>query len=259
MLHSGWLMKQTGWYHREVGWRHILLLLIVFGTLAFILSMPAIVQNPAYHQFSDRREFLGIPNFFDVVSNVPFLLVGVAGVIHCRKSNLMSFPPAWLSFFAGVAVVSFGSGYYHWNPDSDALLWDRLPMTIAFMGLFVALLTEYMAVRLGKVILLPALLLGLTSVLYWHRFDDLRLYFWIQLIPLLTVPVVMVLFRPRYSHQWMLLGALGCYIMAKVAEIYDREIFIFIQQVTGGHSIKHLLAALGCFTLLMMLKKRKEL
>lgn len=251
--------KKSRDYLLGVGWRHILLLLIVFGTLAFILSMPAIYQNPAYHQFSDSRELLGIPNFFDVVSNIPFLLVGVAGVIHCRKSNLMCFPLAWLSFFIGVSIVSLGSAYYHWHPSSAALLWDRLPMTIAFMGLFVALLTEYVAISLGKVLLLPALLLGLLSVLYWHWFDDLRLYFWVQLMPLLTVPVVMVLFRPIYSHQWLLLGALGCYILAKVTETYDREIFIFTLQLLGGHALKHLLAALGCFSVLMMLKKRVAL
>lgn len=251
--------KKSRDYLPEVGWRHILLLCIIFGTFAFILSMQVIVQNPTYHQFADRRELLGIPNLFDVLSNIPFLLVGVAGFIHCRKSDAMVYRPAWIFFFTGVAIVSIGSGYYHWNPTSETLVWDRLPMTIAFMGLFVALLSEYLEKRLGKVLLLPALLLGLASVLYWYKFDDLRLYIWVQLIPLLTVPVVMALFRPRYSHQWMLLLALGSYILAKVTETYDREIFNLTQQFIGGHSIKHLLAAAGCFSVLVMLKKRKAL
>lgn len=253
------IKKPTVWYRMGMVWRQLLLLFIVLGTLAIILLMPVIAQNPGYHQFSDRRELLGVPNFFDVVSNIPFLLVGVAGVIHCRKSDLMVYRPAWITFFTGVAIVSIGSGYYHWNPTSETLVWDRLPMTIAFMGLFVALLSEYVDVRLGKVLLLPALLLGLASVLYWYKFDDLRLYIWVQLIPLLTVPVVMALFRPRYSHQWMLLLALGSYFLAKVTETYDREIFNFTQQLIGGHSIKHLLAAAGCFSVLLMLKKRRAL
>ena len=251
--------KQASLIQPLINWRHILLVMIVFGTLAFSLSQPVIVQNPAYHQFSDSRKLLGIPNFFDVMSNIPFLLVGVAGIFHCRENSTMNLPLAWLLFFAGVAIVSLGSGYYHWKPNSETLLWDRLPMTIAFMGLFVALLTEYVSIRLGKILLLPALMLGLSSVLYWHWFDDLRLYIWIQLIPLLTVPLVMVLFRSIYSHQWMLLAALGCYILAKLTEMYDWQIFVFSQQFLGGHSIKHLLAAAGCFTVLMMLKRRKVL
>jgi len=240
-------------------WRHILLLGIVIGSLAIAISLQPVAQDPGYHYFADSRGLFDIPNFLNVLSNIPFLLVGLAGANFCYRNKMSGYWPAWLIFFSGVAAVSMGSGYYHWKPDNLSLLWDRLPMTLAFMGLFVALLTEYVAIRLGRALLLPVLLLGLSSVLYWYWFDDLRLYFWIQLIPLLTVPVVMVLYRPRYSHQWMLLGGLGCYILAKVTEIYDREIFVVTQQLVGGHPIKHLLAALGCFTVLLMLKKRVAL
>ncbi len=94
-------------------------------------------------------------------------------------------------------------------------------------------------------------------MLYWHWFDDLRFYYWIQLIPLLTVPAVMALFRPRYSHQWLLLLALACYVLAKISEAYDREVFAFSRSLFSGHSLKHLLAASGCFSVLVMLKTRR--
>jgi hypothetical protein len=249
--------KQTTLSSFGIGWRHVLLLFIVIGSLAFMLSMQPFGQNPDYHNFADRRAFFDIPNFFDVMSNIPFLLVGMAGISFCLGNRLVSFRPAWLTFFAGVAVVGLGSGYYHWNPTNETLVWDRLPMTIGFMGLFVALLAEYVNVRLGKFLLVPALLLGFSSVLYWHWFDDLRFYFWIQLIPLLTVPVVMALFRPKYSHQWLLLVALVCYVLSKLTEAYDREVFIFTQSLFSGHSLKHLLAALGCFSVLLMIKTRR--
>jgi hypothetical protein len=99
--------------------------------------------------------------------------------------------------------------------------------------------------------------MGLSSVIYWHWFDDLRFYVWIQFIPLLIVPILMALFRPRYSHQWLLLVALACYMLAKLSEAYDREVFVFTQSLFSGHTLKHLLAALGCFSVLMMLKMRK--
>lgn len=240
-----------------INWRQALLLFIVLGSLAFMLSMQPFGQNPDYHNFADRRAFFGIPNFFDAISNIPFLLVGIAGIRACHGNRLMSYWPAWITFFAGVAIVSAGSAWYHLNPNNETLVWDRLPMTIGFMGLLVALLAEYVSAQLVRYLLVPAILMGLSSVIYWHWFDDLRFYVWIQFIPLLTVPILMALFRPRYSHQWLLLVALACYMLAKLSEAYDREVFVFTQSLFSGHTLKHLLAALGCFSVLMMLKMRK--
>jgi hypothetical protein len=144
------------------------------------------------------------------------------------------------------------------HPNNDTLVWDRLPMAVGFMGMFAALLGEYASVRLGKSLLVPAVLLGFFSVLYWHWFDDLRLYFWIQLIPLLTVPVAMILFRSRFTHRWFLLVALGFYVFAKISETYDREVFALTQNLFSGHTLKHVLAALSCFSVLAMLKLRKS-
>jgi hypothetical protein len=241
----------------RIGWQKVLLLVIAIGSLAIMMSFQPIEQNPDYHDFGDRRAFFGIPNFFDVVTNIPFLLVGMAGINFCQRSRSLSFRIAWLTFFAGVAIISAGSGYYHWNPTSDTLVWDRLPMTVAFMGLFVALLAEYVSAKLSKYLLAPAILAGLFSVFYWHWFDDLRFYVWIQFVPLLTIPFLMVLFRPKYSRQWLLLVALACYLFAKLLEVYDRDVFIFTQSLFSGHSFKHLLAALGCLSILAMLKTRK--
>jgi len=239
-------------------WRRVLLLCIVIGSLAFMLSKEPFGQDPNYHNFADRRAILGIANILDLISNIPFLLVGVAGIIFCLADRKASLRIAWLTFFVGVAIVSVGSAYYHESPNNETLIWDRLPMTIGFMGLFVALLGEYVSVRLGKSLLVPAVLLGFFSVFYWQWFDDLRFYYWIQLIPLLTVPVVMILFRSRYSHQWVLLVALAFYLLAKISEAHDGEVFAFTHNLFSGHTLKHLLAALGCFAVLIMLHSRKS-
>lgn len=183
----------------ELGWRYALLGVMVIGSLACMLSMQPFGQNPNYHHFADRRTLLGIPNFFDVMSNIPFLLVGLMGARFSMAARTMIFRTAWFTFFVGVAIVSVSSAYYHLNPNNETLVWDRLPMTIGFMGLFVALLVEYVSI-LFKWLLIPALLSGFSSVLYWYWYDDLRFYYWIQLIPLLMVPVVMLLFRSKYTH-----------------------------------------------------------
>ena len=227
------------------------------GAFVFLLTRQPFGQDPHYHDFADRRICLGVPDFADVASNVPFLSVGLAGLRLCLQNRVAGAAATWTVFFAAVALVSFGSAWYHWQPNNDTLVWDRLPMTLGFMAMFVAILSESINERLGRFLLAPALLAGLSSVLYWHFYDDLRFYAWVQFMPLLVLPVVMALFRSRYSHQWLLLGALGCYVLAKVFEACDHETFALTHHAVGGHAVKHLLAAAGCFVILEMLRRRR--
>lgn len=240
-------------------WRHVILLILIFGSLLWLLSLPPIAQNTEYHLFADTRKIIGIQNGFNVVSNSPFLAIGILGLRFCMQKDVGAVRLAWTVLFAGVGLVSFGSAYYHLNPNNASLVWDRLLMTIGFMGLFVALLGEYIDNRLAALSLVPALLIGLASVGYWHWTDDLRPYLWVQLVPLLTIPAVITLFQKKYSHQWLLLAALGWYILAKVAEFYDLLIFRMTKGLISGHSLKHLLAAVSCYSILLMLQKRKSI
>jgi len=242
----------------EDRWRYFLLAIVAIGSVALMLASPPIVQPLQYHEFADSRAFFGIPNFWNVVSNIPFLRVGIAGLGFCLGNELRS-RAAWIALFAGVALVSVGSSYYHWDPRDATLVWDRLFITIAFMALFVALLGEHLSARLAHVLLVPMLLVGLGSVLYWRAFGDLRLYLWVQLIALLTIPLVIVLFRAGYTRRSLLLAAFGWHALAKVSEVYDREFFALTGDLFSGHSLKHILAAMACFTILWMLRTRKPL
>jgi hypothetical protein len=240
-------------------WRPGFLLLTVVGSLVFLVTRQPFGQDPHYHGFADGRTMLGIPNFCDVASNVPFLLVGAAGLRLCRLGRIEGAVAAWGAFFAGVALVGVGSAWYHWRPNNETLVWDRLPMAIGFMALTVALVSEALNEGLSRLLLAPALVTGLASVVYWHLFDDLRFYAWVQVLPLLTVPVVLALFRRRYSHRSLLGLAVSCYVLAKVSEAYDPEIFGLTQGTVGGHALKHFLAAGGCLAVLEMLRRRSPL
>ncbi len=242
----------------KVQGRHFLMVLLVVGSLAFLMLQKPFGQTAEYHNFADKRAFFNISNFLDVASNFAFLIVGIAGLRICLRNRLGNLRTAWIVLFAGVTLVSVGSAYYHLNPNNQTLVWDRLPTTIGFMGLFIALLGEHISERLS-VFLVPAIILGLFSVVYWHWSDDLRFYYWVQLISLLTIPFVMVLYRTGYSHQWLLLLALGWYALAKVSEVAEGEIFRLSQGIISGHTIKHLLSALGCLSILLMLQRRKLL
>ncbi len=238
-------------------WRYALIGAIVFGSLGVMLLQSPIGQDQNYHAFADGRPLLGVPNFGDVASNLAFLIVGLAGLWLCLKKDLGPLRNAWFVMFAGIALVGIASSYYHWMPNDQTLVWDRMSLTVGFMGLFIALLGEYIGERL-RILLIPAVILGVSSVLYWHRFDDLRLYIWVQMVPLLIVPFIMLLFRPRYSHQWLILCGAVLYGLAKLAELGDKAVFAATSENVSGHTLKHLLAGAGCLAILAALKWRRS-
>ncbi len=223
---------------------------------AAVLFIDPIAQPLSYHQLADRRTFLKIPNVLDVTSNLPFLVIGLMGMYHCFRLPEQHPLYSWRLFFAGVSCVAFGSAYYHWSPSNSTLVWDRLPMAVAFMALFVALLSERIDDRIERYCLLPAVVVGIVSVVYWGCTDDLRLYGLVQFGPLLMLPVVLLLFETRFTQQRFLLYALVWYAAAKLCEAFDREIFIVTGRIVSGHTLKHLFAAAGVWCIYRMLVKR---
>ncbi len=66
-------------------------LLIAVSAIAIVITLfvPRIAQDPAYHQFVDTRTLLGVPNFWNVISNVGYLVVGVYAL---RRGHRLSSP-----------------------------------------------------------------------------------------------------------------------------------------------------------------------
>jgi hypothetical protein len=233
------------------------------------VALPSLPQPPEYHQFADQRTLLGIPNFFNVFSNVAFLLVGGAGVVLLLRNRLphasqplldRSVRWTYLVLFAAVALTCVGSAYYHLAPDNSRLTWDRLPMSVAFMALLAAMISERIHPRAGMTLLGPLILVGIASVLYWHWGEaagtgNLRPYVAVQSFAIAAVLLILFLFPPRYSRGMDILVAVALYALAKGAEFYDGEIFS-AGRLVGGHALKHLFAALAVFWILRMIWKR---
>lgn len=240
-------------------WRTAALLVALFGPLAVLPLLPAIPQDAQYHALADTRTLFGVPNFLNVASNLAFLAVGVIGLAACLRGRAEGARASWTIFFAGTTLVAFGSGYYHWAPSNAALLWDRLPMTIAFMALFAALVSEHLGERLQPAVLPAAVAAGLFSVVWWGYTDDLRLYAWVQFAPLLAIILLLAAFPARYSRRAYLAYGLLFYVLAKVAESADVSIATITSGAVSGHTVKHLLAALAPLSIYLMLRARKPL
>jgi len=244
---------------------HIAIALIVLLGVAGVLMLEPIAQDPEYHIFVDQRTVFSIPNFLNVISSLLFLVVGVLGLYSIMRSHRIRLIPdmraAYILFFLGVSLVAFGSGYYHLWPGNASLVWDRIPMAIAFMSLFSIIIAEFVSSRWGRLFLWPLVLFGVFSVIYWHSTEsvgegDLRFYILVQFLPMLVIPVILLFFKSRFtraSGYWYLLGA---YVVGKVFEYFDgftQDMLIFL----SGHSMKHLVVAIGVALLLKAYNNRR--
>jgi hypothetical protein len=230
------------------------------------LWVPPFAQDPAYHAFADRRGFLGVPNFADVVSNAAFLIVSALGLAFTasRRGRVLfaDLPERlpYLAFFAGLALTAVGSAAYHWAPTNGALVWDRLALTAPLMALTAAFVADRIHGRIGAFVALPLLLaLGSAGVLHWHFTEiagqgDLRAYVLVQVLPLLAIPLICVLFPGRRTHGGYVLAMFLWYAAARLCEVFDREIYGALGGLVSGHSLKHLLAAGATAMVLAMLR-----
>jgi len=230
-------------------WRGSLIGLVCAVAVLITFSFPAIPQDPAYHDFADDRMLLGIPNFWNVVSNAAFLAVGVFGLLKFSRGAIPGAGMPYLMFCLGIVLVAAGSAYYHLDPTPQSLVWDRLPMTLAFMSIFSMVVSDRVSEKLGARLLWPSVLAGIASVTYWYWSEvqgrgDLRPYVIVQFLPMLIIPMLLVLYSGKRMLTAFIWATLFTYALAKAAEHFDPEIFAWLG-FWSGHTIKHLLSALA--------------
>ena len=245
----------------------ILLLLLSSVIMAlFIMFVPPVSQDPAYHNFADQRYISGIPHFCNVVTNIPFLVLGITGFIKIQKQELTGILPyflrAYLAFFMGLVLTGLGSGYYHLDPSNSTLVGDRMAITVTFMSFFVLIFGESISTKTASRLLVPLLFFGLASVVYWNITEklgtgDLRFYALVQFLPMLLIPLMLLFYGSCLSGRRWILAIILVYGAAKIAEIYDHQIYELIG--FSGHSLKHLIAAFGAFLFLKGLEVRKPI
>lgn len=264
MSHNAWPVSSRN--------RVLLLVLVSALALAGSLVVPRLAQEQWYHQFADDRTFLGIKNTWNVVSNLPFLAIGLWGLAFMassrgRQIGTWYVHPAerwpYFVFFLGLALTGVGSAYYHWTPNNDTLLWDRLPLAVAFMALFAAVIGERINLRAGIWLLGPLVLAGAGSVIYWQWSEtqghgDLRPYFFVQFFPLIALPLIFLLFPAKYTRTQDLIAALGLYVLAKALEALDTQIYS-AGAIVSGHTLKHLVAGGSCYMVLHMIRWRRPI
>jgi len=249
-----------------------------FGVWLF-LGLAAIVAAAAllaprtdlpvsYHHFADTRTWLGVPNFGDVASNLLFLVAGAWGLFFLAsdlsQTRFVDRREKWpyVFVFIGLIWTAFGSSYYHLAPDNQRLVWDRLPMIFVFMPFVAALIAERVNVRIGLWALPILTAIGVASVLQWHEsvlhgVADIRFYAAVQAFAGLAVLAALFL-PPRYTRNSDLAWIAAFYVVAKIFELADRQIYSW-GYLVSGHTLKHLAAGAAGLWILRMLQKRRAL
>ena len=244
----------------ELGQKRTALAVLTLGSFVAVCFVKPFPQPAGYHAFADQRTLLGIPHFMDVASNLPFLVAGLAALYRFRfKKGIYDAAPEarapWLVLIVSVFFTGFGSGYYHWAPSDATLFWDRFPMAFGFSALLGIMVMERVDRTLGRRLWIPLVAAGVGSLLYWKWANDLRFYFLLQAWAVLLIPVILLLFpAPCRGTVWLWVG-IGLYALSKVFELADAPIY----HTTGfisGHSLKHLSAAAGCWSLFVHLFRR---
>lgn len=233
---------------------------------AVLAAAPPLPEPAGYSVFADERAAFGIANFWNVVSNAPFLLVGAWGLHVLARAGPEAFAErqekwAYTVCFLAVALIALGSGYFHLAPlDPGRLMWDRLPIGIGFMAMLSTVIAERVSLRAGVRSLVPLVVAGVASVLYW-RWSALRgaenivPYAVVQYGGLLAIVTIAARYPSRYTRGADVLVAVAIYAAAKVTEVLDGSIYS-LGGLLSGHTVKHLLAALAIGWLVRMLQLR---
>ncbi|XP_018446743.1 uncharacterized protein LOC108818307 isoform X2 [Raphanus sativus] len=191
-----------------------------------------------HHVFADKRNFMGVPNTLNVMTNFPFLIIGVLGFVLCVGGSFFNISLkgeiwGWTLFYASVSSLAFGSAYYHLKPDDNTIVWDTLP----FFGRESGGESRIELPRLASV----------------HFISQRCLR---QLIPCLAIPIMTVLLPPKYTHSRFWLLATAAHSVSKIEGLADSKIYNANGYIISGHSLGHLCSALSMLLLSVMLLYR---
>jgi hypothetical protein len=151
-----------------------------------------------------------------------------------------------------VWLTCFGSAWYHLAPGDARLVWDRVPMTMAFMSIVAIVVGWKLGDEWSDTLVVPLALFGAATVFWWRFTANLTPYLLVQFGSMMVL-LGGVLFDRALRGLW---PALALYVIAKLAESCDRAIYAVFP--LSGHTLKHLLASVAAFLILRWWRAKAE-
>lgn len=227
----------------------------LFGLcLALIATFgPAVQQPDLYHAFADQRALLGIPHALDVLSNLPFLLLGLFGMSRLRQIADARWKSLYLLLCLGLLFTFLGSSAYHLAPANAGLIYDRLGMLVLFAAILGLATADRLGFAAAGMTLIGVAVGGSAALWTWRTSDNLLPWVVLQAGGMLLL-VMLACCRPlRGAHGFRLGLCVAWYALAKLCELNDGGLFQLSGEWLSGHSIKHLLSGLAVLPLLLPL------
>ena len=187
----------------------------------------------SYHNFSDKSSLLGIPNTKNVLSNIAIALPALY-LLYTKKYNRLTLV---------LVLLAIASSYYHLNPNKSTIVPDMI--LVITLNTFV--LSYFVDSKMGNLVIL----LGVLSVLYWHKTSDTRLYSLLQLGIFLYC--IYRVYPTKASNLILPLIIVG--ILTRVSESYDKLIYDKTNKILSGHSLKHIFAGIKIMIIIKILEK----
>lgn len=238
--------------------------------LAVVLACfgPAVAQYANYHAFADQRTLWGLPFAMDVLSNLPFALMGAWGLLKlrsvhapmARRTGFVAMVPCDAQrplaqlFFGGLLLTALCSSYYHQQPDDLGLGIDRMGMLAAFAGLMGLAAADRISARAGQWTAAAVLALGPVAVGVWALTDNLLPWSVLQGGGMLLI-VCLVLRKPLIGAWGLpLLAVIAWYVFAKLLELGDHHILAWTDGLVSGHTLKHMAAAMAAWPVISVMQ-----
>jgi hypothetical protein len=209
------------------------------------------------HPFADARSWWGIPNTVDVLSNLPMSAVGLWGcwrVAHLLPRHSLCKMPALLAF-AGLVLSGVGSWIYHWHPVPETLVLDRMGMAVTFAGVLGWVVAERLQAVWSYRFALCVMVLGWVSAAWPVWQGKLMPWVVLQFGGLLLIAGHAALSAGpsqqalRFKTAWW--GVVAWYVLAKLFELFDAQVWVWTHELVAGHALKHLVAACALWPLLV--------
>ncbi|MDJ0523699.1 MAG: hypothetical protein QNJ90_16655 [Planctomycetota bacterium] len=218
--------------------------------------------NPDPYEFACDGPLLGIPHFWNVVTNLAFLVVGWWGLRYLRRRGLALSPAFrnWTGVWVSSVVLCFTSGAYHWFLTPWGLAVDR----VAICGIIAFVTAHLIHVVLGRGpslrISLGLLLLCEATVVVWVLGGSPWWYGALQAIAGFGALALVIAAHARgrlsFSPKPVYLFC-GWYAVAKLLELFDVPICEALGFM-GGHPWKHVASAIGLWCLGRMMVAEAE-
>ena len=229
---------------------------------------PAVAQYADYHAFADQRTLWGLPFAMDVLSNIPFALMGAWGLVRlgsttAPRARRIGFAtlvpcdaqrPLALLFFCGLLITALCSSYYHLHPDNAGLTVDRMGMLVPFAGLMGLATADRISGRAGQWTAAAVLALGPIAVGVWALTGNLLP--WSVLQGGGMVLIACLALRRQLVGAWgvPLLAVIVWYAVAKVLELCDHQVLAIAHGCVSGHTLKHIAAAMAAWPVIAVMQ-----